>query len=487
MKRERIPALLLAVLLAAFFLVQLPHLNNAPWEQYDSWRQTDTYTLAQNYVRYDGNPFHPQFNYDGTGDNFVQLELQILPWLASLVYRILGDDPYWVMRFMSLLCFLGSAVFVYALGSRMLKTPWAGLAAAAVYLVLPINVLYGRAIMPESVALLFYTGAVWFFLRWYEENKTSSLLVSAAFMAIAIMEKTPTAFAGLMIVVLYFVKCRTRTFRDWRFYTYGVISLGIPLLYYWVAAQIATFTFVEGIAENHIFTKMFTALFTPEAQQFFDTQLPYFFTWPAVFAAVVGLILCLWRRREALFLWAIAMILEAATIVAVIRLGYYLIFLSPLVALLTAAWVPELARFRKAGYAAAAVVVCAVAAFAGWNSLETAKTVVVVKDTITQQAEIIKSVTAEGDCVAIAASDPVLLGACERMGYRANIRYYDYIPTEPAAELDYYRSQGVRWFIAPSGQVAGQDGEAYMQLLRDTCKTVWDDELCTIFDLEAAK
>ena len=172
---------------------------------------------------------------------------------------------------------------------------------------------------------------------------------------------------------------------------------------------------------------------------------------------------------------------------AVIRLGYYLIFLSPLVALLTAAWVPELIRFRKAGYAAAAVVVCAVAAFAGWHSLETARTVVVVKDTITQQAEIIKSVTAEGDCVAIAASDPVLLGACERMGYRANIRYYDYIPRSPAAELDYYRGQGVRWFIAPGGQVAGQDGEAYMQLLRDSYETVWDDELCTIFDLEAAK
>ena len=41
--------------------------------------------------------------------------------------------------------------------------------------------------------------------------------------------------------------------------------------------------------------------------------------------------------------------------------------------------------------------------------------------------------------------------------------------------------------IAPGGQVAGQDGEAYMQLLRDSYETVWDDELCTIFDLEAAK
>lgn len=487
MTKERKPQLLLLILLLAFFLVQLPNLNNAPWEYYDSWRQTDTYTLAQNFVRYDANPLHPQFNYDGTGDNFVQLELQILPWLASLIYRMIGDDPYWVMRLMSLLCFLGSAVFVYALGGRMMKTPWAGVAAAAVYLALPINVLYSRAIMPESVALLFYTGAVWFFLRWYEEEKTGSLLASAVFMAIAIMEKTPTAFAGLMIVVLYFVKCRTKTFRDWRFYTYGVISLGIPLLYYYVAAQIAVFHFVEGIAENHIFTQMFTALFTPEARTFFEGKLPYYFTWPAVFAAVIGFVLCLYRRRGALSWWAVAMALEAATIVAVIRLGYYLIFLSPLVALLIAAWVPELSRFRKAGRAAAAVVVCAVALFAGWHSLETAKTSMVVNDTITQQAAAIQSVAAEGNCVAIAASDPVLLGACERMGYRANIRYYDYIPTEPAAELDYFRDHGVRWFVAPGGKVAGQDGEAYLQLLRDTCETVWDNELCTIFDLEAAK
>lgn len=98
---------LLALLLAAFFLFQLPRLDQAPWENYDSWRQTDTYTIAQNYAQRDMNPLRPQFNYDGPGDNYVQLELQVMPYLSAVLFKMLGREPYWVPRLISLLFFHG--------------------------------------------------------------------------------------------------------------------------------------------------------------------------------------------------------------------------------------------------------------------------------------------------------------------------------------------------------------------------------------------
>ena len=195
---------LLALLLAAFFLFQLPRLDQAPWENYDSWRQTDTYTIAQNYAQRDMNPLRPQFNYDGPGDNYVQLELQVMPYLSAVLFKILGREPYWVPRLISLLFFMGSAVFCYGIGRRLLKNRWAALGAFAVYLVMPISLLYSRAIMPEAAALFFYTAAIYFFLRWYQGGGRGALALSGVMMGLAIMEKTPTAFAGLMIVVLFF-------------------------------------------------------------------------------------------------------------------------------------------------------------------------------------------------------------------------------------------------------------------------------------------
>ena len=60
--RPKGPILLLCALLAAFFLLQLTRIDQAPWENYDSWRQTDTYTIAQNYDDLNMNPLRPQFN-----------------------------------------------------------------------------------------------------------------------------------------------------------------------------------------------------------------------------------------------------------------------------------------------------------------------------------------------------------------------------------------------------------------------------------------
>ena len=472
---------LLALLLAAFFLFQLPRLDQAPWENYDSWRQTDTYTIAQNYAQRDMNPLRPQFNYDGPGDNYVQLELQVMPYLSAVLFKILGREPYWVPRLISLLFFMGSAVFCYGIGRRLLKNRWAALGAFAVYLVMPISLLYSRAIMPEAAALFFYTVAIYFFLRWYQGGGRGALALSGVMMGLAIMEKTPTAFAGLMIVVLFFKKRGLRSFKDPMFYGYGALSLGLPLLYYWYAGQVATFTFVSGIAEKHILKSAFTAIFTSQAWEFFQREMPLFFSWPVLIGMLLGVLCCLKRKNLPLLLWTLSMALETAAIVAVIRFGYYMVFLAPLFALLCAAVLLEVGKWiPKAG----AVLGCVLCAAVFSHSLIVAWPMASVNETITAQAQVIQKVTDEEDVLAVASPDPVLLGACRRMGYRANLRYYDYIPEEPEEELAYFLGHGVRYFVVPGGVIPGEDGEEYLELLQTRYPLVYQGEECLIFDLE---
>ena len=94
---------------------------------------------------------------------------------------------------------------------------------------------------------------------------------------------------------------------------------------------------------------------------------------------------------------------------------------------------------------AGAVLGCVLCAAAFYHSLTVAWPMASVNETITAQAQVIQKMTDEEDVLAVASQDPVLLGACQRMGYRANLRYYDYVPQEPEEELAYFLGHGVRY------------------------------------------
>lgn len=473
---------LLGLLLAVFFAVQLININNAPWEKYDSWRQTDTYTIAQNYVQFSMNPLRPQFNYDGAGENYVQLELQIMPWLSSIVYQLLGSEPFAVPRVISLFMFMSSAIFVYAIAKKFFSNG-ASLGAAAVYLFLPISMMYSRAIMPEAAALLFYTAAVFLFLEWFETSSTRALYGAAACTAIAIMEKTPVVFIGIMFVVLFFQKERLGAFKKPYFYGFGAISIGIPIAYYLYSSSIATFNFVDNITKKHVFKDFFTAIFTPQAKNFFVNEAPQFFGIAVIALAILGLFCVIAKKNLPLILWAGSMVLETITIVAIIRFGYYLVFLAPLVAVLCGALFHYVGKKNAAAglavaFAGVVLAVLATARFA-WPYFE-------VNLQTTTIASEIKGATKHDDIIATATGDPVLLGAANRRGFRANLKHYDYIPQEPQAEIDYFIEHGVRYFVVIDGKIPNDNGE-YLQILRENYNSVAGLVECEIFDLEARK
>jgi len=66
------------------------HGIHAPILDHPGWRQGDTAAIARNFATLDLNIFHPQADYDGPPPNYVELELQIVPFLAALLYKIFG-------------------------------------------------------------------------------------------------------------------------------------------------------------------------------------------------------------------------------------------------------------------------------------------------------------------------------------------------------------------------------------------------------------
>ncbi|MGH7755814.1 MAG: hypothetical protein ACREM8_05950, partial [Vulcanimicrobiaceae bacterium] len=94
LKRPRVRGWHLA--LGAILLLALGlrlHGIHDPLLDHPGWRQGDTAAIARNFATLDANPFQPQVDYDGPPPNYVELELQIVPFLAALLYKVFGVHP----------------------------------------------------------------------------------------------------------------------------------------------------------------------------------------------------------------------------------------------------------------------------------------------------------------------------------------------------------------------------------------------------------
>lgn len=475
----KIEYLLLGIIFLAYFLLQLPRLSNAAWEVFESWRQSDTYSIAVNYLQYNMDPLAPQFNYDGSSDIYVQLELQIVPYASALCFKLLGFASPIIPRMISLLLYFGSALFLYKI-IRKFTNIWPALASVLLYLFMPISLLYSRAIMPEACACFFYCGAVFFLLKWYIDGDQKAIWISAFFTAFAIMEKLPTAFVGLLIIAAFIWRLKSKCLASKEFYGYGIISLGLPAIYYVYASSRATAKFVNGIASKHIFTDEILDIFSKDAQSFFRTNLPLFFGIAILTGAFFGLFLCFTEYRKPLVVWTFAFIAEFATIVAVIKFGYYMIFMAPILAGLCGILLEEMFKWKKQ-----LSIICFLLIFLfTLRSGITLWSEKVRENTgITNVASCIDRVTEKTDVIAVSSISPAYLNAANRHGYRANLKYYDYIPEGAKYETDYFIQNNVSYFVVPFNSVYNDSTGEYLDYLNATFPVVLQNEYCTIFRL----
>ena len=62
-----------------------------------SWRQTDVAMIAENFYSSGFNILYPQVNWAGSNPGHVGTEFQLVAFIASLVYLLLGVQP-WIGR-----------------------------------------------------------------------------------------------------------------------------------------------------------------------------------------------------------------------------------------------------------------------------------------------------------------------------------------------------------------------------------------------------
>lgn len=476
MLKQRSQLYIVMFVIFVLFLLRFPFIDNPPFERYEMWRQSDTEAMALNFLEQKFNIFYPQLNYDGPAPNYVQLEFQITTFIIAILYSIFGHH-HELARLVPVIFFIGSTVFLYLITKKYYG--WrAAVIAMLLYGLYPLNLFFSRAIMPESAALFFFIGAFYYFDKWIDNERGKYLLGATVFAALAIASKVPAIFVGVPMLVMAIVKYRISIFKVWKLYFFAFFSLFLPFVYFYWLGQISDDKFVSGIASNHIMPKIGTALFSEEAVTFYTTKVPESLTWVGISIFFIGLILVNWKKEYPIGVWALAMIVEVFIIVSVIRFNYYLVFITPVMAILSGKLLASIGK-TKLGLIAVAIFLIG---FGTWNFTNVLPRYE-INDNILGQAEIVKQVTDKDDFLLIGTLGPELLNASERKGWRFHLPN-DKGDLELAVErLREYIDEGAMYFVPAGGYILGDEGGRFKNHLETNYEKIGPEPF-TIYKLQ---
>jgi 4-amino-4-deoxy-L-arabinose transferase-like glycosyltransferase len=217
------------------FLIRLYHIN-FPVSGWHSWRQSDTASIAKNFYENGYNILYPQIDWGGKTPGYVESEFQLFPFIVSLFYGVFGVSDFYG-RFLAVIFSLFTIYGLYMLVRKIISEKTA-LWGAFIYAIIPLNIYYSRAFMPESMMLMFIVYGIYFFLLWLENEKWSYFIFSALFISLAVLLKIPTLYVGLPILWLAIQKYGKKVFANVTLWIYSLIILVPVALWYYHAHQL---------------------------------------------------------------------------------------------------------------------------------------------------------------------------------------------------------------------------------------------------------
>jgi 4-amino-4-deoxy-L-arabinose transferase-like glycosyltransferase len=338
-----------------------------PILDHPGWRQGDTAAVARNFARLTYNFMYPQTMYNGPPPNYVELELQIVPFLAATLYKVFGIHEIFG-RLVTLGFSLATVVTLAYFARWLFMSALAGLIAAFFFAVFPGSVYYGRSFTPDTAMVFFLTAALYAVTRFLLEDPRLAprgLARSTALLTFAYLAK-PVALVGIL-PVLAVVAQRVRAGLATRATAVVVLTI-VPVVILWLydqrVASYAEWHWVSGITRLHVLPSLRDA-FTSLAG--FSAKLSAFrislgmlrgtmLGAVGFLCALAGFIALPWiatRSQVLLWAWLIGALAYVFVVVTVERVDYYLYPLLPLCALVIGA---ALARLIKGVLAADAAV-----------------------------------------------------------------------------------------------------------------------------------
>ncbi len=442
-------------------VLRLKGLHN-PLLDHPGWRQGDTAAIARNFAQLNFNIFYPQTEYNGAPPNYVELELQIVPFLAAIGYKLFGVHEVFG-RLLEIAFGIGTIAVVGFFARWLFANALAGIAAMALYAIFPGSIYYSRTFQPDGAMVFFLVAALYAWSRWMVDDPSTGSgqartwrggLIAGALLALAFLAKQVALIALIPAAAMLIGRFR------WQGVAVPRCSRSVSLAVYqrpYVASH-AEWHWASGILRLHVipsFIGAFTSLhgFERKAIDFVKAlrMLATTMLGPAgMLLLIAGFCIRLRSKADAvLWGWLAGGLIYTYVVLTVEKVDYYLYPLVPLGALvggnLIARAVERFGTTANARVASAAVlgVLWLAALYIGRR--EIAPYYVWSSNVYTRSLALNKTL-APGSLIVIGHYDPSLMYYIQRKGWMEDP--YVWTPFDEQSAI----RKGARYFIAVRNQ-----------------------------------
>ncbi|HEY8314311.1 MAG TPA: glycosyltransferase family 39 protein [Candidatus Baltobacteraceae bacterium] len=343
-----------AILLLALVL-RLKGIHD-PVLDHPGWRQGDTASIARNFAQLQLNPLYPQTDYNGPPPNYVELELQIVPFACALLYKVFGVHEIFG-RLISIAFSLGTVGVLAYFGRWLFAGELAGLFAALLYAIMPGSIYYGRTFTPDTTMVFFLTAALYAIARLLVDEQAlpaRRLAGACALLTLAFLAKPVSVAALAPILALAGDRLRIRRRLEWgRLALYVAVPLLVLFAYDSFVSAHAEWHWASGITRLHVLPALQAGLTTVAGfalkwvrfNAVLDMLARGMLGTTSTALAILGFLFVARRARSAPLLWGwlAGGLAYTYVVVTVERVDYYMYLLLPLAALAGGAFLGRVA------------------------------------------------------------------------------------------------------------------------------------------------
>ena len=213
---------------------------NSILDDWMSWRQADTQTIAINFLNPNSNILFPQINWGGNGPGYVEAEFQLYTFAISQIMKFTGINTV-PGQILSLIFILTTSIFLFLSLNLKLKNQKIALVGLLVFLTANVSVHLSTSIMPDSLSIMFYSMGLYYFLNFLENESKSNLILFVFFTAFSGLVKPLALSLGIIqfLIIFFLHRKFLKSLKSWGAWiiiliiviTYMIFSYNLYLKY----------------------------------------------------------------------------------------------------------------------------------------------------------------------------------------------------------------------------------------------------------------